>query len=78
VQNGLSVGWPWRKRGKAKDLRGIPSSVCLNCGSTLFSVGCMFEGNEIALWFTDATCALCDSKVTVPCPADDSDNYAEI
>jgi hypothetical protein len=30
----------------------------------------MFEDSEISLYFLDATCALCDAEVTVPCLAD--------
>ena len=54
----------------SKNLRGIPSSVCLNCGHLVFQVGCMFEDNEISLWFTDAKCADCGALVTVPTPVD--------
>jgi hypothetical protein len=36
----------------------------------LFNVHCMFEDSEISLYFLDATCALCNAEVTVPCPAD--------
>lgn len=81
AERGKSMAWlrlKQRLKKKPKNLRGIPSTVCLNCGSRLFRVGCMFEENTISLWFTDAECALCDSKVTVPCPADDSDVNAEI
>jgi hypothetical protein len=56
------------------NLRGIPSSVCLNCGHLVFQVGCMFEDNEISLWFTDAKCADCGALVTVPTPVDDNEN----
>ena len=52
--------------------RGIPTHVC-PCGSRLFKVGCMFEENEISLWFTDADCALCGAQVTVPTPVDGED-----
>ena len=56
------------------NLRGIPSSVCLNCGHLVFQVGCMFEDNEISLWFTDAKCADCGALVTVPTPVDDNED----
>ena len=56
------------------NLRGIPSSVCLNCGHLVFQVGCMFEDNEISLWFTNAKCADCGALVTVPTPVDDNEN----
>lgn len=52
------------------DLRSLgPIHVCL-CGSMLFKVGCMFEDNEISLWFVDAECAECGAYVKVPTPAD--------
>jgi len=52
------------------NLRGVPSSVCLNCGHVVFRVNCIFEENEIALWFTDAVCDGCEARVTVPTPVD--------
>lgn len=52
--------------------RGIPTHVC-PCGSRLFRVGCMFEENEISLWFTNAECAECGALVTVPTPVDGED-----
>ena len=52
------------------DLRGMgPIHVCV-CGSTLFKVGCMFEDNDISLWFVDAECAECNALVKVPTPVD--------
>jgi len=52
------------------DLRGFgPMHVCV-CGSRLFKVGCMFEDNDIAMWFVDASCAECDALVKVPTPVD--------
>ncbi len=56
------------------NLRGIASSVCLNCGHLVFQVGCMFEDNDISQWFTDAKCADCGALVTVPTPVDDNEN----
>ena len=58
-----------RKEKSSIDTRGIPSHACL-CGSLIFKVSCMFEDNNISLWFTDAECGLCGALVTVPCPAD--------
>lgn len=46
-----------------------PVHVCF-CGSRLFKVGCMFEDNDIAMWFVDAECADCGALVKVPTPAD--------
>ena len=54
-----------------QNLRGIPSNVCLACGSFVFKVGVMFdEEGDISLWFCDAQCAECDALVTVPTPVD--------
>ena len=62
-----------RLKSRAKptgiDLRGTPIDVCV-CGSLIFKVVCMFEQNEISLYFTDAECALCGALVTVPTLAD--------
>lgn len=60
------------KSSMLANYRGIPTHVC-PCGSRLFKVGCMFEDNEISLWFTDAECALCGAQVTVPTPMDGED-----
>jgi hypothetical protein len=46
-----------------------PVHVCF-CGSRLFKVGCMFEDNDIAMWFVDGECAACGALVKVPTPAD--------
>jgi len=52
------------------DLRSFgPIHVC-TCGSKLFKVGCMFEDNDISLWFTSAECSECGALVTVPTPVD--------
>jgi hypothetical protein len=52
------------------DMRSLgPVHVCF-CGSRLFKVGCMFEDNDIAMWFVDAECADCGALVKVPTPAD--------
>ena len=59
------------------NLRGIPSSVCLNCGHLVFQVGCMFEDDDISLWFTDAKCADCGALVTVPTPVDNNENNSD-
>jgi hypothetical protein len=61
-----------RKRKQAvvkHNYRGIPTHVC-PCGSKLFKVNCIFHEGEIAMWFTDAECALCGAEVTVPTPED--------
>ena len=73
MQNKGLLGRLRRRKSKPKptiyNIRGIPTEVCF-CGSKLFNVHCMFEDSEISLYFLDATCALCDAEVTVPCPAD--------
>jgi hypothetical protein len=52
------------------DMRSLgPVHACF-CGSRLFKVGCMFEDNDIAMWFVDAECADCGALVKVPTPAD--------
>ena len=66
-----------RAKPPVVNLRGIPSSVCLNCGHLVFQVGCMFEDNDISLWFTDAKCADCGALVTVPTPADDNETNTD-
>jgi hypothetical protein len=59
-----------RKQSQLKhSYRGIPTHVC-PCGSQLFKVACMFEDGEIALWFTEAECALCGAELTAPTPLD--------
>lgn len=74
VMNWLSLFMLRRKPDSSMlaNYRGIPTHVC-PCGSRLFKVGCMFEDNEISLWFTDAECALCGAQVTVPTPVDGED-----
>lgn len=53
----------------AIDLRGIPTSVCV-CGSTVFKVNCMFDGDGISMYFLDMECTFCGSKATAPTPID--------
>lgn len=59
-----------KEQSNILDLRDMgPLHVCI-CGSTLFKVGCMFEDNDISVWFVDAECALCKALVKVPTPVD--------
>jgi len=51
------------------DLRGEPSHSCI-CGCEVLNVKCIFIDYEIAVWFTDAECASCGTKLTAPTPAD--------
>jgi hypothetical protein len=53
------------------DLRSLGPIHACSCGSRLFKVGCMFEDNDISMWFVDAECALCEALVKVPTPDDD-------
>jgi len=53
----------------AMDLRGTPTSVCV-CGSTVFKVNCMFDGDGISMYFLDMECTFCGSKATAPTPID--------
>ncbi len=51
--------------------RGIPTRVCLNCGSDLFTIQAIFdEDYEIGLYLLDCECAYCHSKITAPTPLD--------
>jgi hypothetical protein len=55
------------------DFRGIPTHECPVCQSRLFKIVAAFDEYNIAMWLTDAHCAECGAKVTVPCPVDDPD-----
>lgn len=49
--------------------RGIPSRICLGCGSDLFKVLVRFdEDGDISFWTTNGYCAECHAPVTVPVP----------
>jgi hypothetical protein len=64
-----------RKRKQAvvkHNYRGIPTHAC-PCGSKLLKVNCIFDEGEIAMWFTDAECALCGAELTAPTPKDFED-----
>lgn len=52
------------------DQRGIPTHECLSCGCDTFRIIAKFEDYEIAWWALNGYCYMCDSPVTVPCPAD--------
>lgn len=53
------------------DARGIPTRVCINCGSDLFTIqACFDEGYEISGYLLNAQCAYCDTKLTAPTPLD--------
>jgi hypothetical protein len=54
------------------DFRGIPTSAC-PCGSNLFRITATFDDEtyEVSGYFIDdATCAGCNSLITVPTPLD--------
>lgn len=55
------------------DLRGTPTHVC-PCGSKHFMVRCVFEDNEIVMYFRDMECALCGTLLTAPMPSDKEEN----
>lgn len=57
------------KKKPTYSLRGIPTHVCL-CGCRVFNVKCMFENNEISMYFLDMHCADCGSPATAPTPED--------
>lgn len=53
------------------DARGIPTRVCPNCSSDLFTVQVSFdEDYEISAYLLNAECAYCHTKVTAPTPLD--------
>jgi hypothetical protein len=53
------------------DARGVPTRVCVNCGSDLFTVQVMFdEDYEIAGYLLNCECAYCQTKLTAPTPLD--------
>lgn len=53
----------------AMDLRGTPTTVCV-CGSRVFRVNCMFDGDGLSFYFLDMECTFCGSKATAPTPVD--------
>jgi hypothetical protein len=53
------------------DCRGIPTRVCVVCGSDLFTVQVQFdEDYEIIGYLLDCECAYCHAKLTAPTPLD--------
>jgi len=53
------------------DARGIPTRVCINCGSDLFTVQVCFDENyEISGYLLNCECAYCHTKLTAPTPLD--------
>ena len=53
------------------NLRGIPTRVCVNCGSDLFTVQiCFDEEYERAGYLLDCECAYCGTLLTAPTPLD--------
>lgn len=45
---------------------GIPTHECFNCGSNIFTINATFDNYEIAMYWDQGKCAMCDSPVTVP------------
>jgi hypothetical protein len=57
---------------RVSDFRGIPTSAC-PCGSNLFRITATFDDEtyEVSGYFIDdATCAGCNSLITIPTPLD--------
>ena len=52
------------------DARGVPTHACPNCGCRIFKVKAIFDDWDIAMWFTEGSCADCGTLVTVPTPVD--------
>ncbi len=53
------------------NLRGIPTRICPNCGSAVFTVQAVFdEDYEIGLYLLDCECSSCNTKLTAPTPLD--------
>ena len=52
------------------DQRGIPTNICLACGSNVMLLRAVFENYELAGYLLDAHCADCGSPLTAPCPLD--------
>jgi hypothetical protein len=58
------------------NLRGIPSSCCLMCGSKVIRVKVIFDPSdyEIGIYFLDGECNECGALMTVPTPLDHPTN----
>lgn len=54
------------------DQRGIPTAVCLECGSNIFHILATFDQKtyELDAYLLDARCANCESPLTAPTPLD--------
>lgn len=53
------------------DCRGIPTRMCINCGSDIFTVQVQFdEAYEITSYLLNCQCAFCHTKLTAPTPLD--------
>jgi hypothetical protein len=51
-------------------IKNYPNELFGNClcGSKIWDVKCMFEENEISMYFLDMHCASCGSPATAPTP----------
>jgi hypothetical protein len=47
------------------NLRGTPIHICVS-GSKVWDVKCMFEDNQISMYFLDMSCSSCGSLATAP------------
>lgn len=53
------------------NFRGIPTRVCVNCGSDILTVQAKFdEDYNIGLYLLDCECSMCHTKLTAPTPLD--------
>lgn len=51
------------------DTRGIPSSICLNCGGDTFKVLVRLDEDNTIAWYTlSGYCEGCGAPVTIPEP----------
>jgi hypothetical protein len=61
------------RKKRMGDIRGIPTSICPYCESTLINITASFnpENYEIEMYLLDnASCADCGALLTAPTPAD--------
>lgn len=62
--------------GPGINARGIPTRICVSCGSDLFTIQVIFDDNyEVALYLLDCECAMCHTKLTAPTPLDLVESY---
>lgn len=54
------------------DARGVPTTICPNCGHDIFKILVKFDPSdyEIGLYMLDSECSKCGTLVTAPTPID--------